>query len=574
MRLVLLSSALIKACLASDPSLIRQDPAAAQRQQETNTVAASIQNEMRTHTAYGQTFQLNPGPIPYPGSLAESMIMEESVLFQKNANPDIGLIYGIAESFDISSLEDYDAMYAALETVIPTPLSRDFSDEAFARDRLTLKGSRLRAVHPEESMDSRMQASPVYSVCGENHLRKLQRMNRLFVEDLSFVGEYNDPAAPSKYAPSALGYFCLAKHSDEFLPLAIHLIDTDIIYFPSDSEDDWSLAKMALNAASINVQQMDHFIETHMMLEPIRVELLRSVSHKHPIYKLLEHHFEQLFANTPAGLVGLLSEGTTYDKTFGWGATGTLRFLEEKLPQASFAQGFDYRIKHAGLENIPDYPYRDYGKMHWGALEDFLTLYLEPYYPANNNKWSSLRGKAVGNKHKSDTGNLDLEVDTEVQNWASATCSVVKDFPCHFEDVDSLIHTLTSLIFRVTVQHHVMNSDGVHHSISYPFSLPSLNHPLPASKGAEIDLMDYVIPRSLLGESLVLTAFFVRKIGPEVAILKSYNNVDLGSQASSVVQEHQDDLAFIEAEIDRREACEVHPFILMKPSRLPHYVWV
>jgi len=552
MRLSILSTLLIKTCLASEPSLIQYDPDASERQQETDAVAASIQNELRTHTTYGQTFELNHGPVPYPESLAESMIIQETLLFQSNANPDLGLIYGIAESFNITTVDDYDAMYAALEPVIPIPLTRDFSDEAFARDRLTLKGSRLRAVSWYERLDRRLRASPAYSVCGIRHVGKLKRWNRLFVEDLSFVGEYNDPAAPSKYAPSSMGYFCVAKHSDEFLPLAVHLLDTDIIYFPSDSEDDWTLAKMALNAASINVQQMDHFIETHMMLEPIRVELLRSVSDKHPVYKLLEHHFTQLFGNTPAGLIGLLSEGTTYDKTWGWGATGTLRFLQEKLPEASFAEGFDYRMNQAGLQYIPVYPYRDYGQMHWHALEKFLSSYLEPYYSSN----------------------LDLELDTELQSWASATCSVVKDFPCHFDCADDVVHTLTSLVFRVTVQHHVMNSDGTHHSISFPFSLPSLNHPLPASKGAEIDFMDYVVPRSELGNLLTLTAFFVRRIGPEVAILgTSYDNVDLGSLSLPAVEDHQKILALIEDEIDYREAHESHPFILMKPSRLPYYVW-
>ena len=524
------------------------------REKEIATIASLIKNEERYHVLDGTFYKYNYGPIPRNGSLASQILFKELQLLNSNTNQDKATIFYISNQSEINSFKDYDEMYQNLSSFVSPPItSINFNDESFGEDRLTIKGTRLRLFNKTENphLSFGISSEQIKLICNAD-LKTLINSNKLYIEDLSFTSKYNDPEVPHKIAPSSIGYFCINKLK-KFVVIAIHLIDSNLIYTPYDNKNDWTFARMALNAASMNVQQWDHFIQTHLMLEPIRVEMMRTMSTKHPIYVLLEHHFTQLFANSPVAFSLLLSKGSPYDTIFGWGATGTLRFLRDETSKISFKKGFKKRMTDDGLNKIPNYKYRDDGMKLIKALEKFLKSYLQEYYNEDN----------------------DILNDCEIQNWAKQSNLVLLDFPTEFKNMNDLIDTLSNIIFRVSVQHHVLNSDVAWHALAFPYSLPSLYNPVPASKGLTMEnLKNFVLPKPLLPLTLATAAAFVRPFTVDISILGSYRNVDLGMKSTKAIDQYIKDLQNIEKMIDEREHNNPRPFTFMKPSNLPHYVWI
>lgn len=536
-------------------SLPQYDADRATRDAAITEVASAIKNEKRFHVVDGVAYPIIDGPIPRNGSLTQLIAGKESLILEANENKNLSVISSVANltAPHLKSLSDYDGFYQKLQPYIPRPIAaiEPTGDDAFGQDRLTMNGMRLKQVRiGSKFTQSSMTYRQVKNVCGYG-MQSLIRQGMLFDVNLAFASQYNDPKAPHKYAPGVIGYFCVTTKR-RFVPLMIHIIDTDLVYSPYDTPNEWILAKMALNTAEMNVQQHDHFMETHMILEPIRVELLRTVSKSHPIHVLLEHHFTQLFFNTIAGLNSLFSKGSAFDSIFGWGATGTLRFIGDTRKHASFADDFTQKIRRNRLQGIPNYKSRDDSKVLLRFLRRFLHGYLRAYY-----------------RHHSDVLN-----DDEIQKWAKETAKTTKGFPSKIYGFHHLVETLSNIIFRVSVEHHNYNSNTVWDAFSLPYSVPSLWSPLPKEKGVQLDLKKYTLPNSMVPAAIGLFAFFYRPMNENSTNIKSYKTIDLGSSSAKAVDEYCLRMEQVDAFIKKREDGEERPFVTLRPSRLPYYVWV
>lgn len=540
--------------------LPQYDPNFEKRYDEVETSKKAFKNVIREWTVKKKTYYLNYGPEMVEGGRAMIMADEVTKAGYLQGNPHLRLIAGRSGTFRTKTVEDYTALYENLDDCcLPIPYAHDIDDESFGEERLTIKGHhRLTKVREGnygtlEAVKENISDGKVSTICGKNvtNIDVLVSNNRLYKEDVSFSSEYNDEERPEKYAPSVIGYFCVTD-DEKFMPLAIHILDNDLVYNPFDEESDWLLAKSALNAAVLNTQEMDHFVYSHLILEPIRVAFLQSISESHPIYHLMEHHLRGMFSNTLGGLVLLLGNKTPFDLVFGWGAPGALRFLEKELTNAPMIT-LGERLTQQGLWDIPNFKFRDDCLVMWDAFDTFFTDYLGLYYIEPT----------------------DILFDHEVQNWAAEACIYQFDFPCAFETVDELKEIMVNMVFRATIKHHSWNSDVTWHISAYPFSLPSLNHPLPTSKGTSIDFMDYVIPRKLQSFGVGLFAEFYRPMNdPFTTLLDSYKKVNLGQLSGPIVEKHFLNMQKIDANIDDRERGNKKPYLFLKPSRLPHYVWI
>lgn len=360
-----------------------------ERAAEIEFMAKNLQNEERAWPIDGQDIPIYMGPVARPGSIAEQLqyqdLKELSAL--KPDTPELMVALAGRWLPQLNSTDAYTRFYELFHLIADAPMdSVDHGDVGFGASRLSLRGFSLRAMREsdDDPEDETLTAENVERVCGDGaSVQSLRADKKLFVVDLDTIGQWGDPTVskvesmeeseveypPTKYLPSVVGYFCF---NEQLLPLAIKLVDSGITYTPFDSPAEWQLAKTALNAAEATFQQMQHFAESHTISIPIRVELYRAFADIHPVRALLMRHFALDFGlEQQAGIV-LFNTSTPLDKTFGIGAAGCVRFLEDARSRISLLGDIYSDVKARGIQHLP-HKYAVYGKMHADAISHFVS---------------------------------------------------------------------------------------------------------------------------------------------------------------------------------------------------------
>ena len=537
----------------------------ATRAAQITATARLISNQQRSWTlADGTVYPLNYGPVLYPGSLAYNLTRPEFDALLAETNPNLTTLVGLATKAapTIKTVDDYASFFKSIADagLTPYPRSFDVSDEAFGRDHTTIRGSNMRLVTSADDLVANfgLSDSQVTQVCGAS-VATLRANKKLFVVDHSDLAQFNDPARSStKYAPNVRGFFCYNTQAAKLLPVAIHTVDTKLVYTPFDSAGEWTLAKTALNTASINYQEIQHLFECHMVLEPLRVELLRSMAPQHPVAALFQYHTVNLYGNTMLGLKGLFSLQTNLDNTFGFGAAGSLRFVRAQTlkKQYDYTTDFPAQAAAAGLTNIPNHPFLTYSTLIKTAIDAFLDGYLRVYYATD----------------------AAVAADPELQTWATNIQAVpdVQNFPARFTTVAALRQVLSNVIFQTSIKHHAMNSDVVWHTLLPPYAGPALWKPLPTTKGVAVDILDYTQPISLLPAIVELAGNFLKTMTPDVVLLNAYSQAPFSGEPllQPLIATFHAAMRKIDAYIEAAEASQAAPFSMIRPSRLPHYTWI
>ncbi|KAL9458837.1 hypothetical protein AB3S75_007672 [Citrus x aurantiifolia] len=219
----------------------------------------------------------------------------------------------------------------------------------------------------------------------------------------------------------------------------------------------WKLAKAHVLSHDAGYHQLvSHWLRTHCCTEPYVIATNRQLSVMHPIYRLLDPHFRytmeinglarQALVNADGIIESSFSPGkysmefssVAYDKQW--------RFDHEALPKDLISRGLaveDPSAPHGLKLTIEDYPFANDGLDLWDAIKQWVTDYVNHYYP----------DKSL------------VESDEELQAWWTEIRTVghgdKKDEPWWpvLKTPQDLIEIITTIVW-VTSGHHAAVNFG------------------------------------------------------------------------------------------------------------------
>ncbi|XP_074272916.1 linoleate 13S-lipoxygenase 2-1, chloroplastic-like [Silene latifolia] len=219
----------------------------------------------------------------------------------------------------------------------------------------------------------------------------------------------------------------------------------------------WRLAKAHVLAHDAGYHQLvSHWLRTHCCTEPYIIATNRQLSAMHPIYRLLHPHFRYTMEINALAREALVNAGGIIESSFSFGKYALelssviygseWRFDHEALPADLISRGMaveDPTAPHGLKLHIEDYPFANDGLVLWDILKQWVTDYVNHYYPK-----SSL-----------------VESDNELQAWWTEIRTVghgdKKDEPWwpNLKTTQDLIHIITTMIW-VTSGHHAAVNFG------------------------------------------------------------------------------------------------------------------
>ncbi|CAL0328371.1 unnamed protein product [Lupinus luteus] len=363
----------------------------------------------------------------------------------------------------------------------PEPLKRDkffwLSDEEFARETLAgvnpysiqlVKEWPLRSklepqiYGPAESAITREIIEP--QIIGYGSVEEAIEEKKLFMLDyhdlfLPYVNKVREIKGTTLYGSRTI--FFLTKQGT-LKPIAIELTRPPMnekpiwkqVFAPASHPTSlwlWRFAKAhVLTHDSAYHELISHWLRTHCAAEPFVIATNRQLSAMHPIYRLLHPHLRYTMEiNSLARRVLINSNGVIeisfstnkYSMELSSAAYDKLwRFDLQALPSDLIERGMavaDPSSPHGLKLTIEDYPFANDGLLIWDAIKEWVTDYVNHYYPNQSM----------------------IESDKEVQDWWSEIRRVGhgdKSEEPWWPDLktpNDLIHIITTIAW-VTSAHH------------------------------------------------------------------------------------------------------------------------
>uniref|UniRef100_A0A3Q3E1U4 Uncharacterized protein n=1 Tax=Labrus bergylta TaxID=56723 RepID=A0A3Q3E1U4_9LABR len=235
---------------------------------------------------------------------------------------------------------------------------------------------------------------------------------------------------------------------DKMMPIAIQLKQTpgedNPIFFPTDSEYDWLMAKIFVRSADFSEHQLNvHLLRTHLLAEVFAVSLLRNVPMVHPLYKLLIPHTRYTLQINFLARLALISDTGVFTQFSASGGEAMLPILKRSLSSVTYSSlCIPDDIAERGLEAVPNYYYRDDGLKLWEIIHRFVQGILSYYYKRD----------------------AEVQQDSELQKWISDIyehgflSQPCPGIPKSLTTVVELIKFVTMVIFTGSGQHSAVNT--------------------------------------------------------------------------------------------------------------------
>lgn len=358
-----------------------------------------------------------------------------------------------------------------------------FRDEEFARQTLAglnPYGIKLVTEWPLKSdLDPKIYGPPESAITdeiiqpkiGKDTVTEAIAQKKLYMLDyhdvlLPYVGKIRQLEGTTLYGSRTIFYL---TNQGTLTPIVIELIRPPLdnkpqwkrVYTPTlvNSTDSWlwRLAKAHVLAHDSAFHQLiSHWLRTHCCTEPYIIAANRQLSALHPIYRLLYPHFRYTMEiNALArealinadGIIETSFSARKYSMEFSSAVYAQQwRFDLQGLPADLISRGMaeeDPKAPHGLKLSIQDYPFANDGLILWDAIKDWVTEYVNHYYP------------------RSDPN--PVESDVELQAWWAEIINVGhadKKFDPGWPNLKTqtdLIQILTTMIWVSSGHHAAVN---------------------------------------------------------------------------------------------------------------------
>uniref|UniRef100_H2MRU5 Lipoxygenase domain-containing protein n=1 Tax=Oryzias latipes TaxID=8090 RepID=H2MRU5_ORYLA len=264
------------------------------------------------------------------------------------------------------------------------------------------------------------------------------------------------------------------NEDDEMMPIAIQLKQKpgkdNPIFFPTDSEYDWLLAKTYVKSADSNLHELNfHLLRTHLLAEVFAVSLQRNLPRVHPVYKLLIRHTRYTLQINFLARKSLISESGTITRYTASGGKGMLTLLDRSVSSLTYRSlCIPDDIADRGLEDVPNFYYRDDGLKLWNIMHRLVVYITLIFYYKNDGM---------------------VQNDAELQNWIQEIFEngflrrSETGIPQKFTTVAELVKFVTMVMFTCSAQHAAVNTGQYDLYGWMPNGPSTMQEPPPTQKG-------------------------------------------------------------------------------------------
>ncbi|XP_035856499.1 hydroperoxide isomerase ALOXE3-like [Sander lucioperca] len=309
---------------------------------------------------------------------------------------------------------------------------------------------------------------------GQGSLRNEMKKGNIFLCDYKLLDGVKANTINEKQQYLMAPLVLLHKTPDDkLMPIAIQLkqtpADDNPIFFPTDSEYDWLMAKIFVRSADFSEHQLNvHLLRTHLLAEVFAVSLLRNMPMVHPLYKLLIPHTRDTLEINFFARHFLISKNGIYPKIAASGREGMMTILKRSLSSMTYSSlCIPDDIAERGVEALPNFYYRDDGLKLWDIIQRFVQGVLSYYY-------------------KNDT---EVQTDSELQKWISDIfehgflSQAGTGIPKSFTTLSELVKFVTMVIFTCSGQHSAVNTGQYDYGGWMPNTPSTMQLPPPTTKG-------------------------------------------------------------------------------------------
>ncbi|XP_041641067.1 polyunsaturated fatty acid lipoxygenase ALOX15B-like [Cheilinus undulatus] len=351
---------------------------------------------------------------------------------------------------------------------------------------------------------------------------------------------------------------------DKMMPIAIQLKQTpgddNPIFLPTDSEYDWLMAKIFVRSADFSEHQLNaHLLRTHLLAEVFAVSLLRNVPMVHPLYKLLVPHTRYTLQINFLARQFLISESGVFTQFSASGGEGMITILKRSLSSMTYTSlCLPDDIHERGVDDVPDYYYKDDGLKLWDIIHRFVRGVICHYYKTDD----------------------EVCRDTELQKWIQDIfehgflSNTNTGIPQSFTSLDELIKFVVMVIFTCSGQHSAVNSGQYDYGGWMPNTPISLQRAPPTAKGTASEAtMLQTLPDINTTVQGMSTMWLLSKQSSDFVALGQYPEDHFFEDVPrKLIKDFQGELEILGTVIKNRNRSLEVPYNYMEPSLLENSV--